>query len=194
VYLKGLDRRERVGESTPGVWANPRRITGLLGRSREIISREIAKEAFGWPTLLNDGRSKQNGVFGQALLNRKTMRQPAEANSNESRELKRKKALVSELDRIVQAIVEKLKPQRIILFGSFARGKISETSDIDLLIVRDTKDRWLDRIKEVALIARPQMAVDFFVLTPKEWREKKETDPFFKEEVFAKGKTIYERV
>jgi predicted nucleotidyltransferase len=41
----------------------------------------------------------------------------------------------SALDRLVQSIVEKVAPLRIILFGSAARGEQAEDSDIDLLIV-----------------------------------------------------------
>jgi predicted nucleotidyltransferase len=41
----------------------------------------------------------------------------------------------STLDEIVQRIVDGFNPQRIILFGSWARGSAGPDSDVDLLIV-----------------------------------------------------------
>ncbi len=59
------------------------------------------------------------------------------------------------LEEMVRAIVEAVKPERIYLFGSVARGEATEDSDIDLLIVEDdnfsSRSRWreLRRIRDV---------------------------------------------
>ncbi len=42
------------------------------------------------------------------------------------------------IDEVVGQIVEKFKPQKIILFGSYARGDSRPESDVDLLDVMDT--------------------------------------------------------
>ncbi|MBI5166241.1 MAG: nucleotidyltransferase domain-containing protein [candidate division NC10 bacterium] len=51
--------------------------------------------------------------------------------------------------KIILEIVEKIKkeyqPSRIILFGSYVYGKPDKDSDIDLLIIKDTQDRPIDR-------------------------------------------------
>ena len=39
------------------------------------------------------------------------------------------------LDRVVARIVETVRPRRVVLFGSAARGQIGPHSDIDLLVV-----------------------------------------------------------
>ena len=44
------------------------------------------------------------------------------------------------LDKIVRRVVEVAQPERIILFGSAARGEMTRHSDVDLLIVRDGED------------------------------------------------------
>lgn len=44
------------------------------------------------------------------------------------------------LDSIIERIVEVANPERIILFGSAARGDFGRDSDIDLLIVKDGED------------------------------------------------------
>ena len=42
---------------------------------------------------------------------------------------------VSVMDQIVRLITSRLSPEKIILFGSYARGDHNERSDIDILIV-----------------------------------------------------------
>ena len=44
------------------------------------------------------------------------------------------------LDDIVRRIVEVAEPERIILFGSVARGDANRHSDVDLLVVKDGSD------------------------------------------------------
>ncbi len=50
-----------------------------------------------------------------------------------------------------KALVDKLvagcQPQRVILFGSHAEGTADAESDIDLLIIKETDERFLDRWK-----------------------------------------------
>jgi predicted nucleotidyltransferase len=71
------------------------------------------------------------------------------------------------IEQIVQAIVRTVDPDRILLFGSRARGTSSPTSDLDLLIVEDqpfTAGR--SRRKEMARIwqALPDLAVPIDIL------------------------------
>ena len=44
-------------------------------------------------------------------------------------------------------MTQELKPKRIILFGSFARGDFNEGSDVDLIVIGDWQRGYLDRIK-----------------------------------------------
>lgn len=41
-----------------------------------------------------------------------------------------------EIKKIIQQIVEKYEPEKIILFGSFGRGKPTKNSDVDLFIIK----------------------------------------------------------
>ena len=50
------------------------------------------------------------------------------------------------VDRAVQAIVSGCEPQRIVVFGSFARDETHELSDLDLIVVMETSERFVDRI------------------------------------------------
>ena len=50
------------------------------------------------------------------------------------------------IEEITQALVTAYAPERIVLFGSHAYGTPDEGSDIDLLIIKDTAERFLDRL------------------------------------------------
>jgi predicted nucleotidyltransferase len=56
--------------------------------------------------------------------------------------------LVEELSRIVEVIKEEYDPERIIVFGSMAGSNIHEWSDIDLLVVKRTSKRPLERVRK----------------------------------------------
>jgi len=53
------------------------------------------------------------------------------------------------LKGLIHQIINKMKPKRIILFGSRARNDYHKNSDIDLLIVGDYQKRFFDRIAQV---------------------------------------------
>jgi len=103
----------------------------------------------------------------------------------------RQTVLQMELERILSILRDRYAPQAVYVFGSAAAGLVEEDSDLDVLIVKQTEARWLDRIKEVLLLTRPRTAVDFMVLTPDEWLHAREEDPFFREEVYQKGRRVY---
>jgi len=89
--------------------------------------------------------------------------------------LKRFKMSKSEVERLTNEIVEKLKanyhPQKIILFGSYADGNPREGSDIDLLIIKETDERFIDRwVRVRRILSDPTRTIglDTIILTPSE--------------------------
>ena len=78
-------------------------------------------------------------------------------------ETERKKSLTNELKRIVSIIKREYKPDKIILFGSLANGKVHEWSDIDLLIVKNTEKRPVDRCIEICKLIHPKVGIDLFI-------------------------------
>jgi predicted nucleotidyltransferase len=100
--------------------------------------------------------------------------------------------LNTELDRIVSVLINEYDPQKIILFGSLASGNIHEFSDIDLIVIKESDKGFYDRLEEVGLLIMPEITgADILVYTPKEFESKKDS-PFFREEVFKKGKVLYD--
>jgi CRISPR-associated endonuclease Cas3-HD len=99
---------------------------------------------------------------------------------------KRALELQNELKKCISILKEKYKPEKIFLFGSLVNGKIGEWSDIDLVIVKDTKKPFLDRSKEVLLFVQPRVGMDILVYTPEEL-ERMSSREFFKKEILSKG-------
>jgi len=72
------------------------------------------------------------------------------------------------LDEVVRRIVEGYGPvERILLFGSAARGEQDAWSDLDLIVIKQTSERFIRR-----LLAVPELPVeaDVFVYTPEEFQ------------------------
>ena len=95
----------------------------------------------------------------------------------------------------VQHVVNDLKayqPQRIILFGSAARGDADRYSDLDFVLIKETTQPFLQRLREAAVLVKAPGAIDLFVYTPEEWQRMQEQENPFAERVLAEGRVIYE--
>ncbi len=104
-----------------------------------------------------------------------------------------------EVKIIVSEIVEKLKreykPLKIILFGSYAYGNPTEDSDIDLLILKNTDERRVDRFVQVKrIIYNPncKIPVSPLVYSPEELEERLRIGDDFIKEIIQKGTILYE--
>lgn len=83
----------------------------------------------------------------------------------------RHKELTNELDRILAILVAQYQPEKIILFGSLAADDLQAWSDVDLAIIKNTDEMFLQRSKQVALMCRPVVGMDFLVYTPAEFQQ-----------------------
>jgi predicted nucleotidyltransferase len=81
-------------------------------------------------------------------------------------------------------------PQRILPFGSLTTDRIDEWSDIDLMIVKETNLKFLDRTREVFQLLRPRVGVDILVYTPDEFKQMSQQGAFVRDEVVGKGKVL----
>jgi len=89
--------------------------------------------------------------------------------------------------------LRKYNPEKVILFGSHARESHDQYSDVDLIIIKKTKKRFLDRIKEVLLIIKPHYPIDILVYTPEEFERMVSQGNPFLEHVLKEVKVIYEK-
>ena len=106
---------------------------------------------------------------------------------------KRRAILDEELERYVKILQEHYDPQRILLFGSLASGNTDDWSDIDLVIIKETSRKFLDRSREVVELLRPKIGVDILVYTPREFEDLAQNRDFVQKEIIEKGKVLYEK-
>jgi predicted nucleotidyltransferase len=111
-----------------------------------------------------------------------------------TKEEKRQAMLHNELQRWLPLLIKSFDPERIILFGSLNRGQVAEWSDIDLVIIQDTKLPFLKRIQQVLRLLRPKVGLDLLVYTPEEYATLVQERKFVRDEIAAKGKVLYERI
>lgn len=103
--------------------------------------------------------------------------------------------VVETLPGAIARIVSELKPEKIILFGSYAYGNPTPDSDVDLLVIMKTKAKEIDRYVAVSNLLYPrQFPVDILVKTHREIEAAaRKKGNFFMREILAKGKVLYER-
>lgn len=97
---------------------------------------------------------------------------------------------------IVDKIVREIQPEKIILFGSYARGDFNRDSDLDLfIVVEDGKESSrLIRRKIDALLWGRRFPVDLVVRKEKEIeRNFRAKNPFYIHNIFKDGKVLYEK-
>lgn len=116
----------------------------------------------------------------------------AQTSEGENMAVKVPKITESLLDEITKKIVDHFRPVQIILFGSYAYGTPTTHSDLDLLVIVDTKLRPTACSTAIARLCRPKyVAMDIVVRTPEEIRTRlRHFDPFL-EQIFKHGRILY---
>jgi len=96
------------------------------------------------------------------------------------------------VNSLVDRIVRKLNPQKVILFGSMARGDFHEASDIDLIVVGDFRERFFDRIGRILDLNDTDFDLEALAYTPQEFEKMvAEKRPFIMN-ALREGRILYE--
>lgn len=104
-----------------------------------------------------------------------------------------KKQFDEEIQNVVNQLISLYKPEKIILFGSLAKGQVKQGADIDLFIIKsDVPEFGVDRIRQLDALIKYRLATDFIVYRPEELQHRlKLGDPFVKT-ILEKGKVLYD--
>jgi uncharacterized protein len=89
-------------------------------------------------------------------------------------------------------IAKEFKPQRVILFGSYAHGKPGPDSDVDLLVIMPFTGRNVDKSVEIRMKVHPPFPVDLLVRTPRAVRRRLAMGDPFMCDILHQGKVLYE--
>ena len=96
------------------------------------------------------------------------------------------------LDDIIRRIVEVAQPEKIILFGSAARGEMNRHSDVDLLVVKEGAHRRSLAGRIYENLYGIDAAVDVVVVTPADVERYKDSHALVIKPALREGRVVYE--
>ncbi len=97
------------------------------------------------------------------------------------------------LSEVVDRIVRKFHPVKIILFGSWARGSAREDSDLDLLVVLPKVEHKRKAAIEVMRVLNGlPISKDVVITTPQEIKERGQVIGYILRPALEEGKVVYE--
>lgn len=104
----------------------------------------------------------------------------------------RKRIPAAVIREMVRQIAMEFQPQKIILFGSYARGNPRPESDVDLLVIMDTPLKEIEQALKIRRYLGVMFGLDLIVHTPKRLAERVEMGDWFLRDVLKEGKVMYE--
>ena len=97
------------------------------------------------------------------------------------------------VELVVRRIVEAVGPEKIILFGSAARGEMKPTSDVDVLVVKAGDYHHIELAQRIyAALGRRNFAVDVTVATPEEVEKYKDEYGLIFYAALREGRVVYD--
>jgi predicted nucleotidyltransferase len=95
---------------------------------------------------------------------------------------------------MVRIIVSQFQPEKVVLFGSRARGDAARDSDVDLLVVMPVRGSKRERQLEVRIALHDvHFPKDIVVVTPEEWRSHQDIPGTIVRAAHLEGEVLYER-
>lgn len=98
------------------------------------------------------------------------------------------------IHELVNLIVDRFKPDKVILFGSYATGTARPESDIDLLIIMKTPIREIQQALEIRQFINPLFGLDILVYTPERTEQRLKLGDSFLRAIIDHGIVLYESV
>ena len=99
-----------------------------------------------------------------------------------------------EIDKFIDRIVAHIQPRKVIIFGSYAKGRATIRSDLDILVIKETElpmKRRGDILRHIT--ASSLIPVDIHIYTPEEVEEYGREQFSFINSILKTGKTVFEK-
>ncbi len=100
---------------------------------------------------------------------------------------------MSAIRRYVRRIVGRFHPDKVILFGSYAYGRPTQESDVDLMVIMPARNE-LDQAVQICEEFDQDFNLDLIVRTPKRVEQRLRWGDWFLRDVVYRGKVLYERI
>ena len=96
------------------------------------------------------------------------------------------------LDDIVRRVVEVVRPERIVLFGSAARGEMGPHSDVDLLVVKESADAHELTARIYGNLRGVEAAVDVILVSPQDVDRYRHSHALVIKPALQEGRVVYD--
>ena len=104
-----------------------------------------------------------------------------------------KKKVPKKVRQLINALLP-YQPERLHLFGSWARGEEDELSDLDVVVIKDTSSSFFDRLNEISRLLPAEIGgLDILVYTPEEFETMQREGNAFAEMINEEARLIYDR-
>ena len=99
---------------------------------------------------------------------------------------------LTEIRELARTIAQEFKPERIVLFGSHARGAAAGESDVDLLVILSFRGKGCRKAVEILERVKPVFALDLVLRTPEQFEQRIQQGDFFLRRIAQEGVVLYE--
>jgi len=99
---------------------------------------------------------------------------------------------MAQIRRFAEEVGRAFHPERIVLFGSHARGETTSDSDVDVLVVMPYRGKSWQAAVAIRQRISPEFPLDLLVRTPEQVRERLAMGDPFLNEILREGEVLYE--
>ena|SRR3989344_3389775 len=99
--------------------------------------------------------------------------------------------LESDIAKLV-AILKTLRPEKIMIFGSAARGEVGEWSDLDVIVIKKTTEPFIRRLRNAPSLLSLSRSCDLLIYTPQEFSKLVKTQSPFVKNILKENRVLYE--
>ena len=99
---------------------------------------------------------------------------------------------MSKIRELGRRIGREFQPEKVLLFGSHARGEAGPDSDVDLLVVLPCEGKPVYKAAQIRLSLDHSIPIDVLVRTPEEIAKRLEMGDFFIRDILEEGVVLYE--
>ena len=100
----------------------------------------------------------------------------------------------TEIDTLVRRIVARIQPERVIIFGSYAKGTATSKSDLDIFVIKETDLPMANRADDLKpMLSQTLIPVDVHIYTAKEVEEYGEEPFSLINSILRSGKTVWRK-
>lgn len=97
----------------------------------------------------------------------------------------------SDIQKFAADVAREFLPEKVILFGSYAKGNAGAESDVDLLVVMPGDATGACVAAEIIMRLKPTLPVELIVRSSRQIKERLALNDFFLREIMATGKELY---